>query len=53
MKLFLMVKTSKDNLTEDEKEKLCWDMIHGSSVYDMVCRESMEELKDALCEEGE
>jgi len=37
-------------LSKNEKEDLCWKMMEGSNVYNMVMRESIKELEDALSE---
>lgn len=50
MKLFLMVET-KNKLSKKEQEELCWKMMEGTDVYNMVARETLEELNSVLSEQ--
>ena len=47
MKLYMMVEV-KDNLTEKQQEKLCWDIMEATDVYSITCRNTLQELKDEL-----
>lgn len=53
MKLYMMIETRKDKLSEEEQEQLCWDLMEGSDAYNIVARDSMEKLNYALKEENE
>lgn len=52
MKLYLMIE-ARGELSDKEQEALCWKMMEGTDVYNMVARESMESLKFALSELSE
>ena len=52
MKLYMMVELNGD-LSEKEQEDLCWKLMEGTDVYNMVARKSMEELNSVLSEDSD